>query len=358
MSNDLREIKQRLLDNSFLIEELLEHLGCEYIKTTSNRIEAQLPEKFGSNNKRSVQVYLNDFLSSKVRSRGVSTDIFGLITYLNHEIDGEQAQEYLYESKVVICNLFGWDEFLKNEIGDDFSEETQDPLAFLRKVQKNRKKRTRFKNMIIKENRVLDKEKTFSWYVKSPHKSFLDDGIDIKTQIEFEVMYDMDTQRVVFPIYNRNGELISIKGRYVGNDKYIMEEMKYLYLFHFDKSIELFNLHRAYEHIKKTGEVIVFESEKSCMKAWQYGFYNTVSIMGNDLSPVQAYLLRTLEANIIFAYDKDIKIDFIKKQASQIRTRKCFYIDDEENLLKEKDSPVDRGEKIWRKLYEGFVKVL
>lgn len=357
MSSDLKEIKERLLEED-LIEELLEHLECNYIKRTSNRVEAGLPDRFMSNNRRTVQVYLTPNLPCKVRSRGISTDIFGLITYINHEVEGEEALDYLYESKIVICNLFGWDEYLKFELGDDFSEEIPDPLAFLRPVQKNRKQRKRLSNLTTKENEVYDKEKVFSWYVKYPHINFLKDGINVKTQIDFEVMYDTDTQRVVFPIYNKDGKLISIKGRYVGDNEEIMNNMKYMYLIHFDKSIELYNLHRAYEHIKRIGEVIVFESEKSCMKAHQYGYYNTVSIMGKDLSPVQSYLLRSLDANIIFAYDKDVEIDFIRKQASQIRTRKCFYIHDEDDLLEEKQAPVDGGMEIWENLYKNCVKVI
>jgi DNA primase len=171
-------------------------------------------------------------------------------------------------------------------------------------------------------------------------------------------MFDQDSERVVFPIYNREGELISIKGRYVGTDKYILDEIKYLYLYNFDKMIELYNLHRALPYIKKTGEVIVFESEKSCMKAHQYGFKNTVAIMGSEISPVQAFLLRQLEANIVFAFDNDMDLDHVKKQSKQIKTRKCFYIKDELGLLEAKEAPVDKGEVVWKRLYNEGIKVV
>jgi DNA primase len=356
-NNDLPKIKARIFEEE-LIEKILEELECEHIHRVGNmRWEAQLPDRFKSGNRRSVQVYENEYLTSKVRNKGVSGDIFSLIGYILYDVaEFEDLKDHLHQVKAWLCNVLGWFEYL--EVRDDFEEEKKDYLSFLRPIQKTRKQRKRLGNLIEKENQVLNEDNVFSWFVQYPHKNFLDDGISIKTQIEFGVMFDQDTQRVVFPIHNRNGELISIKGRYVGTDKYILDEIKYLYLYNFDKMIELFNLHRALPYIKKTGEVIVFESEKSCMKAWQCGFKNTVAICGNEISPVQAFLLRQLEANIIFAFDNDMDLDHVVKQSKQIKTRKCFYIKDELGLLNEKDSPIDKGEEIWRRLYNESIKVV
>jgi DNA primase len=358
MEDDLKKIKARIYEED-LVETILEELECEYIRKVGNRYECQLPYRFGSNNRRSVQVYLTESLPSRVRSRGVRGDIYAIVGYILYEtVTFEELKEHLHQVKAWICNTLGWDEYLN--LRDDFEEkpEKKDHLSFLRPIQKKRKQRQRMQNLKDKSNRVLNKEAVFSWYWKLPHKNFLDDGISIETQKEFEVMFDGDTERVVFPIYNSNGELISVKGRYVGNNPHIMEEVKYLYLYPFDKSIELFNLHRALPYIKETGEVIVFEAEKSCMKAWQYGFKNTVAICGSELAPIQAYLLKKLEANIIFAFDNDIDDEHVKKQAKQIKTRKCFYIKDSIGLLGEKDSPVDKGGIVWKRLYKECVKVI
>jgi DNA primase len=349
-SNDLPIIKQRIYEEG-LIEDILEELECQNIKQVGNRWEAQLPEKFGSNNKRAVQVYESPSLPSRIRNRGVSGDIYLIIGYILYDVvDFENLMEYLYQIKAWVCNVLGWDEYLNTR--DDFEEEIEkvDHLSFLRDIQKKRKQRQKLQSLSEKENKILDKEKVFSRFIPYPHKNFLDDGISIKTQKEFEVMFDIESERVVFPIYNSKGQLISIKGRYVGKDEIIQDEYKYLFLYNFDKSIELYNLHKALPYIKKEGYVVVFESEKSCMKAWQYGYKNTVSIMGNEMSPIQAFLLKKLEVNIIFAFDNDMDEEFVKKQARQIKTRKCFYIKDSLGLLGEKDSPVDKGEIVWKKM--------
>lgn len=354
--NDLPIIKERIYEED-LIEKILEELECEYIKRIGVRWEAQLPDKFGSSNRRAVQVYESPSLPSKIRNKGVNGDIYSIIGYIMFEAtDFDELRDYLHQVKAWVCNTLGWYEYL--EIRDDFEEEKKDYLSFLRPIQKSRKQRKRTNNLKERENRVLDKERVFNWYLPYPHKNFLDDGVHIETQKEFEVMFDQDTQRVVFPIYNTNGELISVKGRYVGDDEYTLDEIKYLYLYNFDKMIELYNLHRALPYIKKTGEVIVFESEKSCMKAHQYGFKNTVAIMGSEMSPIQAFLLRQIESNIIFAYDNDVNEEFIRKQAKQIKTRKSFYIKDSLGLLGEKEAPVDKGELSWKRLYNECVKVI
>lgn len=356
MRNDLPIIKERIFEEG-LIEKVLEELECEHIKCVGTRWEAQLPELFGSKNKRSVQVYENSNLSAKIRNKGVSGDIYSIIGYILYQTTTfEELKDVIHQVKFWLCNALGWHEYL--EIRDDFEEEKKDYLSFLRPIQKSRKQRTRMKNFLDKQNEVLSKEKVLNWYINLPHKNFLDDGIELKTQREFGVMFDQTTERVVFPIHNRDGELISVKGRYVGKDDYILDEIKYLYLYNFDKMIELYNLHRALPFIKETGEVVVFESEKSCMKAHQYGYKNTVAIMGSDLSPVQAHLLRQLDANIIFAYDNDVDLDYVKSQAKQIKTRKCFYIKDDLGLLGDKFAPVDGGKEIWKKIHEKCLKAL
>jgi DNA primase len=350
--NDLPIIKERIYEEG-LVEKLLEELECEYIKPIGTRYEAQLPDRFHSNNRRSVQVYLTETLPSKVRSKGISGDIYSLVGYILYEVEtSEELKDVLHQVKAWICNTLGWHDYLRYEEGDDFEEvvEKRDYLSFLRPLQKNRKQRKRMQALRDKENIVLDKEAVFSWFRNIPQWNFLEDGINVRTQRIFEVMYDETTERVVFPIYNSQGELVSIKGRYIGTDEWVLDEIKYLYLYSFDKSIELFNYHRALPYIKKTGEVIVFESEKSCMKAYQYGSKNCVAICGSELSPVQAHMLIMLGVNIVFAFDNDMNIEHVRKQTKQIRTRKCFWIHDSLNLLGEKDSPVDKGEFTWKRL--------
>jgi DNA primase len=350
-SNDLQEIKERIYDEG-MVEFLLEELECQNVKPIRNdRFEAQLPIRYNSNNRRAVQIYNNESLSGGIRNIGLSGDIFVIIAHILYGAeDFQQALDHLYQVKAWVCNTLGWDEYLNGR--DEFEEEVEkvDYLSFLRPVQKQRKQRKRKESLGFKENRVLD-ESILNRYFDYAHWSFYKDGIHPRTQKFFGVMFDRESERVVYPMHNKEGGLIGIKGRYVGNNERILDEMKYLFLYRCDKSIELWNLHRALEYIKELGEVIVFESAKSVMLAWQWGYRNCISIEGSELSPVQAMLLKQLDVDIVFAYDKDMDKEHIEKNAKQIKSRICKAIYDDEDLLDGKESPVDRGKSVWDTLY-------
>lgn len=353
-NDDLVEIKQRIYDEG-MIGFLLEEIECQNVHPVRNdRWEAQLPERFDSPNKRAVQIKNNEGLTGAIRNKGISGDIFVIFSYILYETeDFHSALDKLYQVKAWICNTLGWDEYLSNR--DDFEDksEKKDYLSFLRPVQKDRKQRKRKEKLGYKENRVLD-ESVMNRYFDYSHWEFYKDGIHPKTQKFFGVMFDRDSERIVYPIHNKQGDLIGVKGRYVGTNKRILDEIKYLFLYRCDKSIELYNLHRALLYILESDEVIVFESAKSCMLAWQWGYKNTVSMEGNELSPVQAMHLKQLGVNnIVFAYDKDMDMEHIKKNAKQIRSKVCKAIYDEVDLLEGKDSPVDKGKDVWEKLYNN-----
>jgi DNA primase len=351
--NDLPEIKERIYEEG-VIGYLLEELECQHVTPIRNdRYEAQLPERFNAPNKRAVQIKNNPSLTGAIRNWGVNGDIFSIAAFILYEAEEwEQVLQHLYQVKAWVCNTLGWDEYLSGR--DDFEEEVEkvDPLAFLRPIQKQRKQRQRKDNLTKKENRVID-ESVLNWYFPHAHWAFYKDGILPSTQEFFGVMFDRESERVIYPVHNKDGELIGVKGRYVGKDKSILDRIKYLYLHRCDKSIELWNLHRALPFIKEKGEVIVYESAKSCMIAWQWGVKNTVSIEGNELTPVQIMLLKQLDVDIVFAFDKDMTEEFIKKFTKQIKSRICQAIIDTLDLLDAKDAPVDKGFDVWEKLYKS-----
>ena len=110
---------------------------------------------------------------------------------------------------------------------------------------------------------------------------------------------------------------------------------------------------RETEHILQKGEIILFEGCKSVLLADTYGIHNTGAILTSHLNPNQMKLLAALGCRVVFALDKDVCI----RDDHNIKRLKQFvnvqYLWDKDNLLGEKDSPVDRGQETWKKLYEG-----
>ena len=326
---DAKEIKKRLYEEE-RIEELLEILGCQNIhrEQYGKLICAQLPPEFDSDNKRSVQVKVNESLSSNIRSRNIHGDIYNVIGYILYHTDtSEKIKERFYEIVQYVCNLFDYELSI--------NEKKTDWCYFLRPVQKERNKELYLEN--IPENDILN-DNVMDKYLPYLHHKWCNEGINHKTRDIFDIRFDLETARIVFPIHNKNGKLIGVKGRSVTDDI----DNKYIFLYPCLKTLELFNLHRATEFICERKEVIVFESEKSCMLATQWGVENCVALMGCDLSPVQTKLLREfgLDVEITFMFDADKDIEFIGKQIRQIKNRNVSYVP-VYDYFKDKLSPTD-----------------
>jgi DNA primase len=346
MNNDLKEIKNRIL-NENRIHELLEKMECENVKPKSNRYEAQLPDKFESDNSRSVQCYLNEYLTCKIRSKGVSygMDIYGLVSYIVFDIYDESSQlKNLYKSKKWICEQLGFDTSYAPIV------HKHDPLKWLKELKKKRKKPKRE----FLENEVFE-DIILNQYVMYPHESYINEGISYKTQVEFQVGFDVQSERIIFPVYNTYGDIISVKCRTTDPDYKKKDIPKFLYFPNFNKMIELYNWNRAVYYILEKKEIIIFEGEKSCWLASQYGYRNCVAISGDDLSEYQVDLIKGLGADIriIIALDKDKgKEDFIKQAKKFGFTRMVYAMWDSKDLLSKKQSPPDVSKEIFEVLYE------
>lgn len=339
--NDLLSIKKRIYEEE-RIEELLEKLGCHHIKVEQRGglYTAGLPD---GDNIRSVQVKNNENLTSYIRSKGISGDIFTIVGYIKFGCKTfEEVKKKLYEIKLLTCELLGYEtsSFKKTEKKKDWN-------WFLRPIQKERKNNIPYSieyvNECLNENLLYE-------FVMYPNKYWIEEGISHSTQVEFEVGYDVATNRIIFPIRDRQGRLIGVKGRI---NPEIQDDRKYVYLYSCAKSFELFNYHRALPYIQDKKEVIIFESEKSVMKAWQYGYKNCLAIGGDALTPQEIAIIKGfgLETSIVLCFDKDKTVEHVKNQANQIINRMVYAVYDIHGLLDEKDSPVDKGKEVWERLY-------
>lgn len=345
--SDVSTIKKRIYDEG-KIEDLLEALGCENIRVEGRgaRYVAQLPARFNSDNRRSVQVYNDEALISYIRSRNIAGDIFTLVGYVQFDYDArDDVRHHFIVIKNWICQALGYNEYMGFGQGDTSFE--IDWNAWLRPIQKARPREFEFA-----ENDIID-EAVFGQYIKIPHMKWVNEGVSPRTQVEFGVHVDIESERIVFPVCNKQGQLIGIKGRYFGSDSTVEEDFKYLPLYPYSKGIELFNLHRALPHIKDRNEVLVVEAAKSCMVLTQWGYKNCVSLEGKNMTSHQAKMLRQLKVPIVFAWDKDVSVKEIKQQTQDFKTRLVYCIYDTKNYLENHDSPIDKGRKVWDTIYNG-----
>jgi DNA primase len=350
-NNSLQELKQRIFDLE-LVEKLLESLGCEYITPPKKQpsgeylVTAKLPDY---PNKKAIQVYLTPNLHTNIVTCGISGNIFSLVAFILYGSSTEdEVRSNLYQIKTHICDLLGFDDLLNQKYTPTIPK--VDWNYWLRPIQE-----ARVRELDISDNEVLD-EKVLQEFITYPWQNWMiEDGISWKTQNFFGIGFHVLTERVTIPVHNKRGELIGIKGRYVGCDPEQLESKKYNYIYSMAKSIELFNLFRAIPYILLAKKVIVVEAAKTVIKLWDWDIRNVVSIEGDRISPVQIKLLKELglDIEIITIFDKDKDEEFVKKQLKQIKNRKTYYSIDDEDRFKGKESPADRTIEDYIELYNN-----
>lgn len=343
--SDLKIIKSRLI-SEYKIEALLESLGCSYIKSEGSKlITAQLPDRFHSTNRRATQVKLNDSLTCAIRNKAdFKGDVFDLISYIEFDKRGDEMLKNLHVSKEYICKLFGWTEFLK---GGDFKARI-DYVAPLRALLRNEQRQKEIvPNPVIPEE-VLDE------FLPYPAYDWIQEGISYNTQKMYGISFCLESKRIIIPMRNRFGQLVGVKGRIMKDED---DDKKYLYLHRYQNRYEWFNFHYAHPYILMDKRVYIFEAEKSCMKAFENGIFNTIAIGASEISPEQAQIVKQigLDVEIVLCYDKGITLDEIRKGADIFVGRKVYALYDSDNLLGKKNSPIDDGIEIWNELIEDYM---
>lgn len=343
----LKEIKEIIYDAK-LIKEILESLGCELIKSeqNGNLITAKLPSSFESENKRAVQIKNNSSLTSNIRNRGITGDIFSVIGYILFDYtDFEELKSGMGKVMNWLNPILGIGNVTTKATGHKSKQQSWN--GWLKDIKAKRNK-----EVVIIENKPYGDE-ILTEYMMYPNDWWKQEGLSYRTQIEFEIGFDPVSQRIVIPVRDHNGKLVGIKGRYVGTRKDILDDMKYIYLKKCNKSLMLYNWHKAIPHILNKKEVIVVESEKTTMYLHQFGYKNAVAIGGDSLSDIQIEYIKNLgiDTKVILAYDKDKSFEFINSQVSRFNGRLVCYLYDSENLFSGKQSPTDLGKPAFDSLY-------
>ena len=179
-----------------------------------------------------------------------------------------------------------------------------------------------------------------------------DEGISRESLDKFQVYYDSFSNRLVYPIRSPDGKIINVGGRTLDNDWKQKGIRKYTYFKSWGELNTLYGLYENREEIQSKREIILFEGAKSVMLADTWGIHNTGAILTSHLNPNQMKILARLGCMVVFALDKEVCVrdDHNIKRLKQFV--KVEYIWDKDNLLDKKDSPVDKGFAIFKKLLE------
>ena len=288
----LEEVKSKLLDEPESIQHILETFGFDKVRVYNNEIRCAF--EYGMNPTAIViRLKDNDGLFVKDYQRNVKYD---LITYL--------VKEKGIKFKDVI-------NVIKQETGISSLYNYKKIVGFFGGIYNN----------IARSNSNIEIQ-TYPEEILKEYKGFsnllwLKDGISIITQRKWNVGYDVDSQRITFPIRTPTGEIMAIKGR--ANFELSEFEPKYLYLKQGPMSQTLFGFSENYDSLYE-GDILIFESEKSVLKLDSWGYNNAVALGSNSLSTTQAKLLMSLNPkSITFMLDNNLPLENTKRNVEVLQ---------------------------------------
>ena len=148
-------------------------------------------------------------------------------------------------------------------------------------------------------------------------------------------IYDSFRNRVIFPIYNINSQIVGFGGRIIEKNTNLPKYLNSPDSPIFKKGNELFGIKYRGENIRKKGFVMLMEGYLDVLTAQKNGFENAVASLGTALTEEQAQLLKKYTDKILISYDNDeagknaiIKAGYILKKYNF--DVKCLVIDGNE----------------------------
>lgn len=322
---DAKELKKYIIENN-LLQTLIEKIGCHSFVPYDKEYRCALPN---DNDNSKVSIFKNKELSVRIFTKGET--IYGSIFDLVMFIDSCSFAEALRKCG----NLIGVNtniQINKNKV---------DHLRFFKKIKNHKEK--------LDELTKYDKS-LLCKYSSIPHIELIKDGILFDVIDKYSIMFDERSDRIVFPhfLYSNKDKIVGLIGRTINPAYKELNIPKYFPVdgYKYEKSKNLYGLSHTKEDIEKNGFVIVYESEKSILKSDMYKVPCCVAVGSHEISDFQKKLLISLNVEIIIAFDKDVEKDHIHNIVNELnKFRKVSFIEDKWELLKSKDSPVDRGYK-------------
>jgi hypothetical protein len=327
----LKEIKQYLIDNTDAIVELLEYFDFAHIKPLRKEIRFGRDCNGGPNIR--IKLENNDYLVVNDYSRGVKLDIFSYI-----------IQEKNVTFKDVIQKtrqILG--------LNDDWRPQQRSSLfgGIYENISRSNKeiKLKTYDESILKQ------------YKRCGNMRFLRDSISLDAQKFWDIRFSVVDNRIIIPIRNEYGSIVGAKGRLNGDPD--GDEPKYMYTIPVAMSQLLYGYSENYQYLYGN-DIIVVESEKSVMQAWDFGVRNIVALGSNSLSEKQTKLLLQLQPKkIVIAMDEGLPFEQTQRNADMIKnfcsifTPEIWYWDADQDLdILPKSSPTDSGKNKFEEIMQ------
>lgn len=337
-----KELKAYILEDKDRLYTILKNAGFHDFKENVEEIRCALPDMTNSTG---VMIKLNETLYTSLFELGYTGDLFGALAVVL-KTDFRDVISY-------IDTLLG--------ISNQGKPRFKDPLQALKSLSRGHSSST-----LLSGNRLYDAS-FMNRFVAGPHHKLIEEGILPQVANEFDIRFDPFRDRIVFPHYDwiHTDKVVGVQGRTLQSpeEMEILGTAKYWnYIKHFRKSSNLYGFSNLHDRLDEMKMLIIFEGEKSVLK--EYTFSNgqgmSVALGGHSISTQQAEFILAhtpADCEVVLAFDKDVMVKetegekYIRAEAKKLMPfKKVSYIYDTYNLLGEKDSPIDKGYKVWKYL--------
>lgn len=259
---------------------------------------------------------------------------------------------YTFVRKYFNCSTIEAVNILKNYLGYDgevtIPKGKLDSIGVMKRYVTKERNEKQSSGIILPEDYMVRYEKR-----KDKLQVWRDDGIAESSLEKFQVKYDSFSDRLVYPIRDMNGEIVNIGGRALAENWKEDGQRKYCYFFSWGAINTIYGVPENMKDITEKREVILFEGCKSVLLADTWGIHNTGAILTSHLSTNQMIILAKLGVDVVFGLDKDVNIREDKNIQKLKNYVNVFYLYDANNLLSEKDAPVDKGKGVFEDLYRN-----
>lgn len=185
------------------------------------------------------------------------------------------------------------------------------------------------------------------------------EGISVEVMKQYDIRIDHGSNRIVYPVWDNNGNFIGVKGRTLFKNYQDLGIKKYLNYQKIISTDYFMGMKENRDNILTSDTAIIFEGLKSVMHVASWGVNNGLAAETSHLNSAQvAILIQMKIKNVVIAFDKGVSLKEIKDCTKLLRKFTNVYaVYDKWGLLQDKDSPCDRGEQVWNTLYERRVKL-
>lgn len=230
-------------------------------------------------------------------------------------------------------------------------------------------------------NEEID-EKVLDLFVPCAPAQWKAEGISQKAMEKYNIRFYIPNSCIVIPQYeyrpNGGSALVGIRCRELEEDK-ITAYGKYHPVFVGNNKYRHhisycpFGLAQQQNAVKRCKRAVIMEGEKSVLKGYTLYGEDSIILAACGIASFGSYQINMLTkecgvTDICLALDKEYKTMRSPeyKKWTQMLEEKCAkysycanmsYIIDDDNLLDEKDSPIDKGKAVFEQLYQKRIKV-